>query len=443
MKAAGGAKVLTGTLAVNSAFQAMWGYSQGTRDEKKNKDEMNLQLYKVFDAYDQSTSVDGKEAFYDEFGIQQREFSINDMMEIIGGKPVDGYAIGFELPDLMDTGEFDSVEEAFTFATYLRGLLLEAGNNPWELDKKVNDLYDGIQRGEDLSVLLNENNVGYKTIKLIDASGDDKISFRELENYLKSEREHLDWIFENRYVTPDYKEFVDQRNKDINEREKFWQYYGSADEEKFNKLYPKEVRDKVFGLAFGENSNMYIQDQFRWVIIDENDKLTYDYPMYDIDSDVFKNNFGKQVDATIDAHELNQEIYKPKEVSELDDQLYFQKNKKDVEESGNISTVEIVGNTKSYVVEGIQTAEYNALDTYQRNEELSLKYNAQMKLLGLMDEKLVDIYSAVVYEPETGGNNEFEYISAIPKYSGDITKYSDINYDVLLDNVMANYEKIW
>ncbi len=456
----GQSSLLAGTLALNSAGQAMWGYGKSFFEDGQDR-------LTTLENYDRKLDYADKKYGIYENGYFTREqikniaFGIGSEMRIDPGLLID------DIPKLYETGVFNSAEEAMRFDAMLRQKLIVEGITFEEFDGKMNEIFEVMIKGGDLKNAFIE--LGMDDIPKMDGKN---ITPYDVYNYLNADTDLLtDYKKIEENMLPEVRDVTDKHLGWLADRIYSDKYYEPATNEKEKELLPTDKLMDVEGIHF-----KYDKVEDRMIPYFEGVVAGYDYNEEKNINEHSKYGtvaFQEAVIAKTDLVEASPNKYNNRIYTIDDVNMYHQK--KLVNDTGNIDKEVVLNDGTDYSATqyygGLSEDEYALLDTISKNvgkiyttivkpedqseyekDKLEIsRYTDEMNLLDNIHRTVNNIYSAVVYTPQVNSNKDYEYIPLTPtetkivneNANSELAELSNIDYDTIVDNVITQYEKMY
>lgn len=398
---------MTGTLQIYSLKNTMWGYYNDIESLDDEKDALNEQVDRDLDRLNKLYGIYNGD-------IRERENIKSSALAITEGTTVDPYTVLNDIGMFEATGDFDSVEDIMIFDTYLRGLLLDAGQPVQLIDQKVAEIAAQMQRGQDLDAILKKNNVN---VKAIYNGNSDEITTYDLDKYMLTNKVHLNEVLVSEI--PEVSEYVDERREYLTERKVSGVYHEYASQEELIKLYSKELVDEIDGMEYKADGMPYYN--FSGITVEKDENGNYvevSEQNWDLSLAKVQDFFAKPLEAHNKTFQLNQEIYTPKDPTKEQQEAYKEKSANYVSSGitpsslssgGNVAYADLsILNTINQNVDSIysllvyppEQAEYDKYDAYQRDRAKVLNSDVEQ-----LNESYTNTLNSIVeeYNSITGG----------------------------------------
>lgn len=426
---------------------------------------------------------------------QERENVITTAVKVTEGKNLNAEEILADLGSLSQTGIFNSNEEALEFDANLRQFLYNSGKSKNEVSALMPQIFASMQSGTELpdtivEMISNSETTGYLFNSNIDGNKDEA-SWLDFKSFLAHDtvKKHISDQFGSKTFSQKDQDAYREMNTILGERVVNTDYNDALSPEQAKIWYSvaEDVSEKIKS-SIGDDGKVHLTKVS--LLTNPSTSLDFGVKPYsnftefsyiqgetgfnDVYRQLLEESNRKYKEGTyvssgytkeqIDAHNKNKQIAQSTSTGNTDKttgqetQLGAENPTLQTQISQDIidmynaefTLLETIGkNVELIYANTTPTTKYDPIETFKKNIEQGLKYIAEVNLLNAINNKIDDIYSAVVYAPGQVSGSQFEFIPMVKSNKESNSKqnssqdYSNINYETLLDNVMSKYSDMY
>lgn len=372
-------ELITGTLAANTLGQMVFGvgkYAVNVGDEERAT---NDEMYRDLDMQDKIYGI------Y-ESNIANSEDYIAGALAITEGLDVDPYALLKDIGKFKASGDFESVQDVMTFDTYLRGFLLDAGQPVNSIDDIINEVALQMQAGKDIGKVLEQHGINTEGIAKYDGVN---ITTYDMQNYLLQNYKLFEDVLKNQPT--EVEQYVQQQREYLENHEVSTVYHNYADDKKLAQLYTDEITN---GIHYSEDGEAKIYEQYIGPMPGAMGKAGFKMQynrLSDATREDLENAYWDKLQSYKTQFILDEDRHLTKNITDEKQKAYLEKGYENSDEAKTTTDLTPSVNQEILVEQGMGLGML----------EVS---NGDFELLNILNDKVFDIYSALVYPTE-----QFEY----------------------------------